>query len=320
MALHKEESQHGNLLEISMDTCAEDDTPQDVHSPVTPHPGTMSPPPPPGEPPRLLRNKRPIGVLCFGRAADVDQTMAGWPTVPPGSSTKDAHQLGDSDGASALTTADSSSNSGDDVEDAVPAPNEPQDWPAPEILCMGKQQLDKANPQTPDAPEMPPGPPPAKMAPPPPSGPPPSLPLERADLKRAYEEPINSPIGKRLRAVTLPDGLSLEDANATFTVETSTCCAPDDEFLTDTTAQGTSGKAPQGSGRSKFPGCNNFEASYEEAPASARWVWDRILQQAASNANAARLETRMIRALDALNFGTEGACSWAHDAGRTSDQ
>lgn len=42
----------------------------DVHSPSTPHPFTMSPPPPPGEPPRLLRNKRPHGLFYGGTGSD----------------------------------------------------------------------------------------------------------------------------------------------------------------------------------------------------------------------------------------------------------
>merc|ERR1711964_664936 len=59
-------------------------------------------------------------------------------------------------------------------------------------------------------PEMPPGPPPAKMAPPPPFGPPPDLPLDRAELKRAVEDSASSREGKRLRSVG-----SISDVRAT---------------------------------------------------------------------------------------------------------
>merc|ERR1711904_726047 len=67
-----------------------------------------------------------------------------------------------------------------------------------------------------DEPEMPPGPPPAKMAPPPPFGPPPDLPLERAELKRAVEDPSgNSPLGKRLRSIGSSGGLSAQPTCST---------------------------------------------------------------------------------------------------------
>lgn len=45
-------------------------------------------------------------------------------------------------------------------------------------------------------------------------------------------------------------------------------------------------------------------SSYEQAPASARWVWDRLLQQDAGARSAATVERHMLHALDKLGFGT----------------
>lgn len=143
-----------------------------AYTPTTPHPRTMLPPLPPGEPPALLRNKRPYGL------SDVDKCE-----IPE------------------LITdllTDASTNKDEEITDGASSTGE----------CSNRLEVDDEPallPPTPIAirtePVTPPGPPPAEMAPPPPVGPPPSLPLGRGELKRAQmdDSPSFSP-RKRFRA------------------------------------------------------------------------------------------------------------------------
>lgn len=187
-------------------------------------------------------------------------------------------------------------------------------------------------------PPAPGGPPPAMMAPPPPSGPPPSLPMNRLELKRGAETlsppaPPSTPVLKQRRTSGDLDqktcldirchdgsevcdadadsesdsdssGSSTSDIEAVETTNLANCIsapACDSQILS---AAGSAGEGETG------------ESSYERAPPSARWVWDRLLQQDAhrvdaedlSAAHSAKvLEGRALRALHALSVDAGGS-------------
>jgi len=129
-------------------------------------------------------------------------------------------------------------------------------------------------------PGLPPGPPPAEMAPPPPTGPPPSLPLDRSELKRCPGEPAFPPLGKRPRH-------GGEHGDAAGCEEPAAVARP-----------------PSGGGAEAG---TDLDTSYAQSSPSARWVWDRLLQQDGRSASAAAVERHMLSALDGLGFGERGA-------------
>jgi len=157
-------------------------------------------------------------------------------------------------------------------------------------------------------PNVPLGPPPAEMAPPPPLGPPPDLPLDRAELKRAVEDSTNSPVqSKRMRSVnSLSDVTAASESggykrgHAGFSTDGDSSSSTSDQE--DAIQEG---RDTDLGGPTVQHACNEvgLEASYTQSPPSARWVWDRFLQQDRQHASTAVLEKRMLQALDALSFG-----------------
>lgn len=285
-----------------------------VHSPSTPHPYTMSPAPPPGEPPSLMRNKRPHGLFDELNPLEGKQQTDTCPFLSSSHSSAPAIDVGDllpttsclaqkvgiRPNAESSASGPTSSSSGSSIQSS----------PRQEESCMVgiletsstsntfhasvieiSNLLDRQS----ETPEMPPGPPPAQMAPPPPVGPPPDLPLDRAELKRTVEDSGSSPLGKRLRSQKEEDGTGphLE-------------CSTDGESTTSSSEAEDTLVVEHDRARNDIQSdCEDgVEASYKQSPASARWVWDRFLQHDRQLASAQMLEKRMLRALESLSMGS----------------
>lgn len=267
-----------------------------VERPMTPHPGTMFPPPPPGEPPFLLKNKRPHGLtaaaatgVAFPPSASAASSApsalgaSSSAAAPPASRLlaaataaaapplSEEEDFSEREAPSFYSLPSRSGSHSSACSSACPSPRSCQDADVENDMTSEGPEASPAM-ATPNMP-MPPGPPPAQMAPPPPKGPPPSLPLgERAELKRAASDEDCSMgdgahIGKRMRSAS-------EDS-------------------------------PFGPRLCSLPEAG-AEASYANSAPSARWVWDRFLQQDRSASSSAALERRMLRALDALSVGRDG--------------
>lgn len=346
-----------------------------VRTPKTPHPGSMSPAPPPGEPPSLLRNKRPKGlwdesppstdsadvgsarssVATEGACRDEDMQLAtaeledvgladivtapiataaaaassdgSFPSsmvsvlepepelgvatlqfAPPARAVASAVGSGARGSGRRRGTSASSSTGSSEDELGIVAGGEEDSGGEEDRMDETHAQLELGEDSAPPWPPPPPpaiprGPPPAQWTPPPPAGPPPSLPLDRAELKRIASA-----------ALVLEEGASSD-------------------------GDGVRGPGRQGkrlrAGPAEGPGhnvCEGLEESYMRAPASARWVWDRVLRQScdgdggagtggesggsgsggsiggggssANPAAAAMLERRMLQALDSLSVTT----------------
>lgn len=272
--------------------------PAPARRPTTPHPDDMAPPPPPGEPPWLLSHKRPHGMSVGGlarRAATEANGSSAGPIALDGEGLQSAVDAPDR--VPAVCARDSSAGSS---APSVPASAEQHCLETEDELfemegltkpACDAMMTEGASAEMP--PGLPPGPPPAEMAPPPPLGPPPSLPLERAELKRSSEEPAGSPMGKRLRFIPQPRGPAAgPGVSEGESSETGSSTAED-------TPPGSS-SMPGGTGPSA-----SLDASYVQSPPSARWVWDRLLQQDGRCTSTAIVERHMLSALDGLRFGTD---------------
>lgn len=237
-----------------------------VQTPRWPHPGILSPPPPPGEPPRLHKNKRPHGL------AGAEPSAATVRAATAAASAGSAGGCPSSSGAPSTTSGEEEMGGSTDGGELVEA---------------------IASPAGPSRPTTPPGPPPAEMAPPPPLGPPPSLPLDRAELKR----------GAPSAASTEGEAVAMLEAPGKRPRCSSMGARPDPR---------RGGGPREAEPCSRLDGNFAVEESYAKSPASARWVWDRILQQDATSAESvAAIERRTLHALDSLSFGL----SEADDAG-----
>lgn len=268
-----------------------------VYSPNTPHPDRMTPPPPPGEPPFLLKNKRPHGL---------DGALV---CEAGGRSLSAAAPAGISDAVSAKVAAKSvpcavipmplSKSASVVLQPPPPQVPPPPQWAWAEVV----------------PPAMPPGPPPAKMAPPPPLGPPPSLPLERAELKRTVGEPDETDArhGKRLRAVSqsmaeCPNLRKDEDAassasSSTSDAEVEAHCMG---IVSGACQRRVQMMTAAGGQQADYELEQTLEASYATSPASVRWLWDRLLQQdGGPTSNTAAFENRTLLALGALSCCTK---------------
>merc|ERR1719296_114750 len=117
------------------------------------------------------------------------------------------------------------------------------------------------------------------MAPPPPSGPPPSLPIDRAELKRG--------------AARLYTGDSIAGGGEMDAKRLRSCTM---EQLLASSGGGVGGLAGA-------EAAGGGDESYARAPASARWVWDHMLQQDNSAESVAVLEKRALQALGTLSVG-----------------
>jgi len=179
-----------------------------VRSPATPHPDAIVPPPPPGEPPWLPKNKRPHDPMRRERVEDPPDQVMSCPApmrAMPSSSTLKMAMVASLSGSCPSSPASASSSTSEggsaDMEEGV-CTNLAEDGDEVQFMMVA----------APSRPTTPPGPPPTMMAPPPPSGPPPSLPIERAELKRGAarlypdEEPgaSDGDSHKRLRSCTVP--------------------------------------------------------------------------------------------------------------------
>lgn len=274
-----------------------------VQSPKTPHPFSMSPPLPPGEPPRLLKNKRPHGLfhadelqqgtcgamgacgtsmsstLVVAASADMD---TGCPGGMEDLRARSPTSAGSSPSSPSGSVGSGSSTGGSE---------------------LGRHFLECTNQAIrEEIPEMPPGPPPAKMAPPPPVGPPPDLPLDRADLKRAVEDSASSREGKRLRSVnSCPGNLASEDGDGGGKVSQPGCSTDGESSNSSSCTEEVHNVELDGANNHRMACDTSVETSYSQSPPSARWVWDRFLQKDRQSASTAVLEKRMLQALDSLH-------------------
>jgi len=319
------------------DGANESSMPGMARRPLSPYPGDMMPPPPSGEPPQLLSNKRPHGLAAPGTAPVVahhtgdiwngdgmssdfqscaDAQMASTGECNPSKLVDDeavpwldSNCTPSSCHDPAFSTVDLFQEEQWEGEDE----DEDEEDEGEETEVRNDQQWSVAPPEQP--PGLPVGPPPAEMAPPPPFGPPPSLPLDRAELKRAVEDAAQTPLVKRLRHLPDPaeNHLQVEpEASSDGDSSESTSSAGEAVLL------GTLPGCPNIASSGLLAGicvpsatCGRFDkkhiagdSSYEESPPSARWVWDRLLQQEGGHEAMAHIERRTLLALHKLDVGT----------------
>lgn len=289
-----------------------------VKSPSTPHPYTMSPPPPLGEPPSLLRNKRPHGLFedlsptrnspqtdtcpCVGASHASASAIDVGGLLPalacPIQSLDTCPHVESSASAPSSSSSGSSMQSSPREEESVSAGilSTPASAFHSSVLAV-PEVMDCQS----EAPEMPPGPPPAKMAPPPPAGPPPDLPLDRAELKRTVEDSGSSPLGKRLRSVSSGQSIAKDGDGVVHHSSGDSTSSSSDVEDNPVVELGKSDSLPRSM---QEEGEDGVESSYKQSPASARWVWDRFLQHDKQLASAQMLEKRMLRAMESLHMGS----------------
>jgi len=306
-----------------------------AHCPLSPYPGDMMPPLPSGEPPQLLSNKRPHGLAAPGMAsvvADKTGDMSNGDGMPRDSQSDADAQMASTgecnpsklvdDQAVPLFDSDSTPSSCHDFAFSTVDLSREGEWErgdedkeeieADETEVRKSQQWSFTSPEQP--PGLPVGPPPAEMAPPPPSGPPPSLPLERAELKRAVEDAAQTPLVKRLRHIPDPAEHRLQvEPEASSDEESSESTSSAGEVLPLGTLPGCLKIATSVVAEICMPSAmhDRFDkthiagdSSYEESPPSARWVWDRLLQQDGGHEAMAHIERRTLLALNKLDVAT----------------